>query len=87
MVFEYTRDKYDQIRIDEEEEEGDNNSNQGRLSRDERLLMMKKIPLTVSEIIHSPMEQFNVLLSSKTDREEQIHICRDIRRRGKNKVG
>ena len=49
--------------------------------------MMKKIPLTVSEIIHSPMEQFNDLLSSKTDRDEQIHICRDIRRRGKNKVG
>ena len=84
MVFPYTRDKYDQIRI---EEEDDNNSYQGRMSRDERLLMMKKIPLTVSEIIHSPMEQFNDLLSSKTVREEQIHICRDIRRRGKNKVG
>merc|ERR1719186_536836 len=85
LVFPYTRDKYDQIRI-EEEEEDDNNSYQGRMSRDERLLMMKKIPLTVSEIIDSPMEQFNDLLSSKTDREEQIHICRDIRRRGKNKI-
>ena len=77
MVFPYTREKYDQIRI-EEEEDDDNSSYQGRLSRDERLLMMKKIPLTVSEIIHSPMEQFNDLLSSKNDREEQILLQLDL---------
>jgi hypothetical protein len=32
------------------------------------------------------MEEFSDLLSSKDITEEQINICRDIRRRGKNKV-
>ena len=45
-----------------------------------------KIPLTVVEIIHKSMEEFNDLLSSQDVREEQMNICRDIRRRGKNKV-
>ena len=45
-----------------------------------------KIPLTVRDIIETPMEEFNDLLSSKDITEEQINTCRDIRRRGKNKV-
>ena len=46
-----------------------------------------KIPLTLRDIIETPMEEFNDLLSNKEITEEQINTCRDIRRRGKNKVG
>ena len=58
----------------------------GRLSRDEMMVVEMKIPLTVRDIIETPMEEFNDLLSSKDITEEQINTCRDIRRRGKNKV-
>ena len=44
------------------------------------------IPCTVEDIIHKPMEEFNDLLSRYSVSEEIINICRDIRRRGKNKV-
>ena len=64
----------------------DSKSYQARLSRDERLVVEMKIPLTASEIIEKPMEEFNDLLSSGDITEEQINTCRDIRRRGKNKV-
>ena len=70
----------------EEEESGSRCTSQGRLSRDERLVMDMRIPLTVREIIEKPMEEFNDLLTRKDITEEQINICRDIRRRGKNKV-
>ena len=33
-----------------------------------------------------PMDEFNDLLSKNDLTEEQLNICRDIRRRGKNKV-
>ena len=33
------------------------------------------------------MDEFNDLLSKNDLSEEQLNICRDIRRRGKNKVG
>jgi hypothetical protein len=48
--------------------------------------MDMRIPLTVREIIEKPMEEFNDLLTRKDITEEQVNICRDIRRRGKNKV-
>jgi len=87
IVEQYTRDKNHLIQRRTEEEEEENNSYcQGRLSRYKRLVVEKNIPLTVGEIIDSPMEEFNDLLSSQTVSEEQIHICRDIRRRGKNKI-
>ena len=57
-----------------------------RISRNERLVMDMKIPMTVREIIEIPIEEFNVLLTSKDITEKEINICRDIRRRGKNKV-
>ena len=44
------------------------------------------IPCSVDEIIHKPMEEFNDILSKHSVSEEVINICRDIRRRGKNKV-
>ena len=55
------------------------------MSRDERLVLKKKIPLTVNEMVHSSMEDINDLYESHDVTEEQINICRDIRRRGKNK--
>ena len=45
-----------------------------------------KVFLSVEEIIHKPMEEFNDILSKHSVSEEIINICRDIRRRGKNKV-
>ena len=49
------------------------------------MVLKKKIPLTVEEIIYSSMEEFNDLFARHDITEEQINICRDIRRRGKNK--
>lgn len=58
----------------------------GRLSRDERVASELRIPFGVGDIINSPMDEFNDLLASHNLTEEQINLCRDIRRRGKNKV-
>ena len=56
------------------------------LSRDQKLVMEMNIPFTVEEIINKPMEEFNDILSKNGVSEEIINVCRDIRRRGKNKV-
>ena len=37
-------------------------------------------------LVGLPMDEFNDLLSKNDLSEEQLNICRDIRRRGKNKV-
>lgn len=60
--------------------------NQG-LTRDERKAMGLSLPISVSDIINLPMDEFNDLLSKHDLSEEQLTLCRDIRRRGKNKVG
>ena len=39
------------------------------------------------DIVSPPMDEFNDMLSKEDLTEEQLNICRDIRRRGKNKVG
>lgn len=56
------------------------------MSRDEKLVLEMQIPFTVEEIIHKPMEEFNDILSKHSVSEDIINICRDIRRRGKNKI-
>ena len=38
------------------------------------------------DIVNLPMDEFNDLLSKHELSEEQLNLCRDIRRRGKNKV-
>ena len=48
--------------------------------------MEMKIPMNVREIIQNPIGELNDLVTSKDITGEQINICRDIRRRGKNKV-
>ena len=44
------------------------------------------MPISVRDIIDLPMDEFNDLLSKHELTEEQLTLCRDIRRRGKNKV-
>jgi nuclear factor erythroid 2-related factor 1/3 len=55
-------------------------------SRDEKRVKSLKIPFTTDEIIHSPVEQFNEMLTKYQLSEPQLQLIRDIRRRGKNKV-
>lgn len=50
------------------------------------LLHFSGLPLSVQDIIQLPMDEFNDLLSKHELTEEQLSLCRDIRRRGKNKV-
>jgi nuclear factor erythroid 2 len=56
------------------------------LTRDERKALTLSLPIAVQEIINLPMDEFNDLLSKHDLTEEQLTLCRDIRRRGKNKV-
>ena len=67
-------------------EESNSSYHHGRLSRDERQVLEKNVPFNLLEIIHTPMERFTDLLSGQDITEEQVTICRDIRRRGKNKL-
>ena len=56
------------------------------MSRDERKATGARLPISVQEIINLPMDEFNDLLSKHELSEDQLTLCRDIRRRGKNKV-
>ena len=56
------------------------------LSRDERKAREIGVPFSIHDIINLPMDEFNDLLSRHELTEEQLNLCRDIRRRGKNKV-
>lgn len=44
------------------------------------------LPFMVIDIIDLPIDAFNELLTRHTLTEDQLMLCRDIRRRGKNKV-
>ena len=57
-----------------------------RESRDERKARELNLPFAVSHIIDLPIDAFNELLTRFTLTEPQLNLCRDIRRRGKNKV-
>merc|ERR1712198_473271 len=50
-----------------------------RMNKDEKLARE-------ADIVDPPMDEFNDMLSKEDLTEEQLNICRDIRRRGKNKV-
>ncbi|XP_069679090.1 segmentation protein cap'n'collar isoform X2 [Periplaneta americana] len=56
------------------------------LNRDEKRARSMNIPLSVSDIINLPMDEFNERLSKYDLSEAQLSLIRDIRRRGKNKV-
>ena len=55
-------------------------------ARDEILARKMKLPFKVVDIINSPVDSFNELLTRPGLSPEQIKVCHDIRRRGKNKV-
>ena len=57
-----------------------------RLTRDERGAKNLNIPFSVHYIINCSMEEFTDILNNKSLDNEQINLCREIRRRGKNKV-
>merc|ERR1711872_160488 len=58
-----------------------------RMGKDERIAKQAGIRLNVKQdIVNPPMDEFNDMLSKEDLTEEQLNICRDIRRRGKNKV-
>merc|ERR1719397_1396425 len=58
-----------------------------RLNKDEKLARENGIQLSIKQdIVDPPMDEFNDMLSKEDLSEEQLNICRDIRRRGKNKV-
>jgi len=60
-------------------------SNQGQ--QDEDTLQQFNIPLTVNDITQSSTEEYNRHLTRLSHlTAEQIHIIKDIRRRGKNKI-
>jgi len=75
-----------QDQVTKSDEERDDGSVSGAMSRDEKLVQEMNIPCSVEEIISKPMEEFNDLLSRHSVSEEVINVCRDIRRRGKNKI-
>ena len=60
--------------------------NVSQMTRDERRALGLSLPISVADIINLPMDEFNDLLSKHELTEEQLTLCRDIRRRGKNKV-
>ena len=54
-------------------------------SREEILARKMKLPFKVSDIINSTVDSFNKLLTRPRLSPMHIKVCRDIRRRGKNK--
>ena len=54
--------------------------------RDRKRIEELKIPLTMDQIVESPVEEFNEILTRHKLTEPQLQLIRDIRRRGKNKV-
>ena len=57
-----------------------------RASRDDRILASLGIPFNAVTIINCSMEEFNSILVNSGLREDQVNTCRDMRRRGKNKI-
>lgn len=55
-------------------------------SRDEKKAKAMKIPLSISQIVNSAVEDFNDLIADHHLTDDQLQLIRDIRRRGKNKV-
>ena len=57
-----------------------------KTSWDERNYRRLGLPYTYEEIVDSPMDEFNELMNNGNLTEEQVILCRNTRRRGKNKV-
>jgi len=62
------------------------NANGTRKSRDEKKADELEIPFTLDQIVFTPVDDFNEMLSHVTLTSEQQLLIKDIRRRGKNKI-
>jgi len=56
-----------------------------RFTKDEKRLREAGIFLDIKSVIGLPMEEFNQLISRQRFTEEKQELCRDVRKRGKNK--
>jgi len=66
---------------------GDGNTDENyHMGKDEKLAREAGILISIQDIIQLPMDEFNDLLARHDLNEDQLNMCRDIRRRGKNKV-
>merc|ERR1719319_750227 len=54
--------------------------------RDEKRAKKMNLPFSVFEVINCPVDTFSEMLARPGLTAEQAKLCRDIRRRGKNKV-
>ncbi|XP_053408693.1 endoplasmic reticulum membrane sensor NFE2L1-like isoform X2 [Mercenaria mercenaria] len=67
-----------------------NNNREGKhkgpQSKDHKRIMELKVPFSVDQIVNSPVEEFNEMLTRHKFSDQQLQLIRDIRRRGKNKV-
>ena len=55
-------------------------------SRDQKRAKAIGVPFSCDEIVNSPVERFNEMMTKYTLNDIQLQLIRDIRRRGKNKV-
>ncbi|WAR05216.1 NF2L2-like protein [Mya arenaria] len=58
----------------------------GPQSKDNKRVAELSIPYTVDEIVNTPVEEFNEMMTRHKFNDQQLQLIRDIRRRGKNKV-
>jgi len=57
-----------------------------RLGKDEKRAREAGIMLDIKDIITMAMDEFNDMIGKQGYSEEQLNMCRDIRKRGKNKM-
>ncbi|CAB4055377.1 unnamed protein product [Lepeophtheirus salmonis] len=57
-----------------------------RYSKDEKRARDIGVPFSVEDIVSLPMDEYNDMIARHALTDDQLSLCRDIRRRGKNKV-
>ena len=73
-------------KIPQDEKGGDEKKRKERQTKDEKMAKIQNLPYTVDHIINCNMEEFTEILNNSDLNSEQLNLCRDIRKRGKNKV-
>ena len=58
----------------------------GKKNRDEERARLGGIPFPVQLIINAPLETLHSMMQDHYLNQEQAELCRDIRRRGKNRI-
>ena len=72
-------------------EDGRQSSSSGGIRKsdeeeDAKLAKGANLRFTADQIVGLPMNEFNAMLSKEELSEEQINLCRDMRRRGRDEV-